>query len=232
MAPRDEIIPAAELGARLEALPGWRAGGPFGDGISRTYAIAYDDAIRAVAEIGQAVIELEHRPDIDIRWDKLTVCLTTHTAGDVVTELDFMTAARVDEIASRHGAALESCSRVRARPPIPRSLGKRRGIAHSGAPRRSAQARLNPDTGLTTVEAARNHVGCLQRVRQPVETGECRGTAQGARGRPVWGFRPPLKIVQRGSPSTCPRARNDSGRLADRPRSAAALLPLIQLASR
>jgi 4a-hydroxytetrahydrobiopterin dehydratase len=73
-------------------------------GTSRTYAIGYDDAISAIAEIGEAAIELEHRPDIDIRWAGLTVYLTTHTAGDVVTELDFLTVARVDDIAARHGA--------------------------------------------------------------------------------------------------------------------------------
>lgn len=102
MAPRDEIIRGDELQRRLAGLRGW---GTDGTGIFRAYAIAYDDAIAAVAEIGAAAIELEHRPDIDIRWGKLNVYLTTHTAGDVVTELDFMTAARVDEIAGRHGAA-------------------------------------------------------------------------------------------------------------------------------
>ena len=102
MAPRDEIIAGNDLQRRLAGLPGWRTDGT---GIFRTYEVGYDDAIRAVTEIGQAAIELEHRPDIDIRWDKLNVYLTTHTAGDVVTELDFLTAARVDEIAARHGAA-------------------------------------------------------------------------------------------------------------------------------
>jgi 4a-hydroxytetrahydrobiopterin dehydratase len=101
MAARDEIIPADVLSTRLAALHGWHGNV---SGISRTYAIGYDDAIGAVAEIGEAAIELEHRPDIDIRWDKLTVYLTTHTAGDVVTELDFLTVARVDDIAARHGA--------------------------------------------------------------------------------------------------------------------------------
>lgn len=101
MAPRHEIIAAAELPGRLAALDGWH-----GDtaGISKTYAIGYDDAIRAVGEIGQAAIELEHRPDLDIRWDRLTIYLTTHTAGDVVTELDFLLVARVDKIASAYAA--------------------------------------------------------------------------------------------------------------------------------
>jgi 4a-hydroxytetrahydrobiopterin dehydratase len=100
MAPRDEVIGAEELHGRLAGMDGWH-----GDttGIGNDYAIGYDDAIRAIAEIGQAAIELEHRPDIDIRWAGLRVYLTTHTAGDVVTELDFLLAARIDAIARAHG---------------------------------------------------------------------------------------------------------------------------------
>lgn len=101
MAQRDEIIPPAELDKRLAGLDGWHGNA---SGISKTYPIGYDDAVRAVAEIGHVAIELEHRPDIDIRWAGLTVYLTTHTAGDVVTELDFLTVARVDEIAARYEA--------------------------------------------------------------------------------------------------------------------------------
>jgi 4a-hydroxytetrahydrobiopterin dehydratase len=48
---------------------------------------------------------LEHRPDLDIRWDTLLVTMTTHTAGNVVTDLDFKLARRIDEIAQAHGAA-------------------------------------------------------------------------------------------------------------------------------
>ena len=101
MAPRDQVIGAAELRERLAGAEGWH-----GDttGIGKDYAIGYDDAIRAVAEIGRAAIELEHRPDIDIRWAGLRVWLTTHTAGDVVTELDFLLAARIDSIAAAFGA--------------------------------------------------------------------------------------------------------------------------------
>ena len=103
MALRDQVLQAGDLEDRLAALGGWH-----GDttGIRRDYRIGYDDAIRAVAEIGRAAVELEHRPDIDIRWGRLTVYLTTHTAGDVVTELDLVTAARIDEIAGGYGASL------------------------------------------------------------------------------------------------------------------------------
>lgn len=96
MAPRHEVLTADEVRARLGGLDGWR-----GDtrGISKDYRIDYDAAIGMVAQIGQAAIELEHRPDIDIRWGRLHVFLTTHTAGDVVTELDFLLVARLDAIA-------------------------------------------------------------------------------------------------------------------------------------
>lgn len=72
--------------------------------ITRTFAVEYDVAMRIVAEVATAAIELEHRPDIDIRWDRLRFAMTTHTAGDRVTELDFKTAERINEIAARHGA--------------------------------------------------------------------------------------------------------------------------------
>jgi pterin-4a-carbinolamine dehydratase len=100
VASRDVIISATDLPGRLAAAAGWH-----GDttGISKTYAVGYDSAIQIAGEIGRAAIELEHRPDIDIRWDRLTVNLTTHTAGDAVTELDFRLLARIDAIAVSHG---------------------------------------------------------------------------------------------------------------------------------
>jgi 4a-hydroxytetrahydrobiopterin dehydratase len=101
VAPRDEVITRGQLSERLRDLEGWK-----GDtsGISKDYSVDYDTAIRIVAEIGKAAIELEHRPDIDIRWGRLHIFLTTHTAGDVVTELDFLLMARLDAIAASYGA--------------------------------------------------------------------------------------------------------------------------------
>lgn len=101
MAPRDEVLTAERVSERLAALDGWR-----GDtsAITKDFAVDYDTAIEIVAEIGKAAVELEHRPDIDIRWDRLRVSMTTHTAGDVVTELDFLLIARIEEIAGSYGA--------------------------------------------------------------------------------------------------------------------------------
>jgi len=102
MALRDEIIAAEDLPARLAALPGWH-----GDtsGISRDYPLGWDTAAAVVPEIAALAVDMAHRPDLDIRWSALRVFMTTHTAGDVVTELDLAMAARLDAIAAARGAA-------------------------------------------------------------------------------------------------------------------------------
>lgn len=100
MGVRDPLT-AGDVEARLAERPGW-----IGDltGISRTYAVSHDATPRIFAEVWRAADDLEHHPDIDIRWQTIQFFLTTHTAGDVVTELDFLLADRIDEIASNHGA--------------------------------------------------------------------------------------------------------------------------------
>ena len=39
-----------------------------------------------------------HHPDIDVRWNKVTLALTTHDAGGL-TEKDFVLAAKCDKLA-------------------------------------------------------------------------------------------------------------------------------------
>jgi 4a-hydroxytetrahydrobiopterin dehydratase len=97
MALRDQIISAADVPGRLAELPGWQ-----GDtsGIARDYDIGWDGAAGLMPKVAALAVELEHRPDLDIRWGGLHVFLTTHTAGDVLTELDLTMAARLDALAA------------------------------------------------------------------------------------------------------------------------------------
>ena len=44
--------------------------------------------------------EIDHHPDIDIRWTTVTFALSTHSAGGV-TERDLELARRIDEIVER-----------------------------------------------------------------------------------------------------------------------------------
>jgi 4a-hydroxytetrahydrobiopterin dehydratase len=81
------------VGPALLALPAWQRAG---DTISRTYqfkdfpaAMQFVNAIAAMAE------EAQHHPDIDVRWNQVTLALTTHDVGGL-TELDFAMARECD----------------------------------------------------------------------------------------------------------------------------------------
>jgi len=52
------------------------------------------DFVNAVAEIAE---ELDHHPDIDIRWNKVKLALCTHSKGGL-TPFDFETAERIDTL--------------------------------------------------------------------------------------------------------------------------------------
>ncbi|GAA2687668.1 4a-hydroxytetrahydrobiopterin dehydratase [Nonomuraea recticatena] len=75
-----------------------------GEEIRRTVtAPDFPTAIRIVDEIAVKAEELNHHPDIDIRWRTLHLTLTTHDAGGL-TDLDHQLAAIIDDIARKHGA--------------------------------------------------------------------------------------------------------------------------------
>jgi 4a-hydroxytetrahydrobiopterin dehydratase len=60
--------------------------------------------IRIVDDVAVVAEELDHHPDVDIRWRKVTFSLSTHSQGGV-TGRDVELASRIDEIAGRHGAS-------------------------------------------------------------------------------------------------------------------------------
>jgi len=95
------LLGARELEQQLEHLPGWVADG---NAISRTYqAPDFLTGVQVVVEIAAAAEEMDHHPDIDIRWRTLHLRLSTHSAGGV-TQLDIELAHRVDAVAAAHRA--------------------------------------------------------------------------------------------------------------------------------
>ncbi len=60
-----------------------------------TEAFAFMTSVAAVAQ------EMDHHPEMTISWNKVTLRLTTHSAGSTVTELDRALAARVDTLATQ-----------------------------------------------------------------------------------------------------------------------------------
>ena len=55
------------------------------------------EAIQFVAKVAAIAEELNHHPDIDIRYRQVRIAVSTHSAGGL-TELDFELAARVDAL--------------------------------------------------------------------------------------------------------------------------------------
>ena len=85
----------SEIGARLEDLVDWTRQG---DEIRKQFKLAsFPGAIGFVTQVAFLAEAAGHHPDIDIRWRKVALALTTHDAGGL-TEKDFDLAAQIDEI--------------------------------------------------------------------------------------------------------------------------------------
>jgi 4a-hydroxytetrahydrobiopterin dehydratase len=96
-----ELLSTADIGTHLTELDGWS--GDTG-GITRTAKLpTFLDAIGVVDRVAAAAEEMDHHPDIDIRWRTLTFTCATHSAGGV-TNKDFDLARRIDEIVSAASA--------------------------------------------------------------------------------------------------------------------------------
>jgi 4a-hydroxytetrahydrobiopterin dehydratase len=54
-------------------------------------------ALEFVNQVGALAETADHHPDIDIRWDTVTLRLSTHSAGGL-TEKDLSLAAEIDEL--------------------------------------------------------------------------------------------------------------------------------------
>ena len=62
----------------------------------RTYTFDdFGEAMAFVTRTALAAEALDHHPDIDIRWNRVTLVLSTHSAGGL-TELDRDLASKVD----------------------------------------------------------------------------------------------------------------------------------------
>ena len=85
-----------EIDAALAGLhAGWQAAG---DQIQRSVEFAdFPTAVEFVNRIAPRCEELDHHPDLSLRWRWVEIALSTHSAGGV-TELDVQLARIVDEV--------------------------------------------------------------------------------------------------------------------------------------
>lgn len=88
-------LKALQIKAALAKVPGWKKRGAT---ITRTFqfkdfvaAVKFVNAVAKLAEMAW------HHPDIDIRWNKVTLTLSTHSEGGL-TEKDFKLAKQFDRL--------------------------------------------------------------------------------------------------------------------------------------
>ncbi len=87
----------AQIAEELLGLPGWRHDAER-DVLTKTYEFTdFADAMIFVNEVAQLAEERDHHPDIDIRWNTVTLVLSTHSAGGL-TAKDFELASRISRI--------------------------------------------------------------------------------------------------------------------------------------
>jgi 4a-hydroxytetrahydrobiopterin dehydratase len=97
-----ELLEPEEVRSALGTRPGWSGDVSV---IRRTVAFpSFPDAIAAVSRVAVVAEELDHHPDMDIRWRNVTFHCATHSAGGV-TGRDLDLAARIDEIVAAAGGS-------------------------------------------------------------------------------------------------------------------------------
>lgn len=85
-----------QIKAALPTVPKWKKKG---GAIIRTYEFTdFVVAMKFVNAVARAAEKACHHPDIDIRWNKVTLLLTTHDSGGL-TEKDFALAKKSDGMA-------------------------------------------------------------------------------------------------------------------------------------
>jgi 4a-hydroxytetrahydrobiopterin dehydratase len=87
-----------QVSLHLKTVPDWAQRAHT---IGRTFKFAdFLKSIDFVNRIAKQAQKLNHHPDVDIRYDKVTLTLTTHDQGGI-TEKDFTLAKQCDEVFTR-----------------------------------------------------------------------------------------------------------------------------------
>jgi len=87
---------ASQIRQALTKVPLWKKKAAV---ISRTFVFKdFPAAIKFVNKVAVLAEKAWHHPDIDIRWNKVALALTTHDQGGL-TAKDFKLAAKFDRLA-------------------------------------------------------------------------------------------------------------------------------------
>jgi 4a-hydroxytetrahydrobiopterin dehydratase len=107
MAQKEATYDETQIAERLRELPGWY----FEDGwIRRVYKTdGWPTTLMLVNAIGYLAEAAYHHPDLSVTWGRITVKLSTHSAGGI-TGKDFELARKIEDVVlwrPAQGGALE-----------------------------------------------------------------------------------------------------------------------------
>lgn len=93
--PMSDLLDDSELEKEMKKFPDWELEGK---AITRTFEFEdFMEGIDFINLLADVAEEAGHHPDIDIRYTRVTLSLTTHDAGGL-TEADFELAQRVGNL--------------------------------------------------------------------------------------------------------------------------------------
>jgi 4a-hydroxytetrahydrobiopterin dehydratase len=88
-----DLLSDDEIESRLGELEGWSRDG---DKIVKTFEHGdFVGSVEFVRRLTAPAEEMNHHPDLEISWDKVTVSVTNHAAGGLTGD-DFDLASKID----------------------------------------------------------------------------------------------------------------------------------------
>jgi 4a-hydroxytetrahydrobiopterin dehydratase len=89
-------LPDDAIRKGLDSLPGWERRD---NEIEKVFELpSFADAVAFVTRVGFLAEKADHHPDLDVRWRRVRVALSTHSEGGI-TDKDFALAGEIEGVA-------------------------------------------------------------------------------------------------------------------------------------
>lgn len=90
------LLGDSDIDAKLAGLDGWERDG---DAIKKVFQLDdFKGSVDFINRLTPLAEEMNHHPDLDVSWNKVTVTISTHSEGGL-TENDFELAGKIDSVA-------------------------------------------------------------------------------------------------------------------------------------
>ncbi|HET6569186.1 MAG TPA: 4a-hydroxytetrahydrobiopterin dehydratase [Rhodothermales bacterium] len=98
-----EPLTDEQIQTALRGLPGWSHEN---DRLQKSFELAdFQAAIAFIVHLAFSADKLDHHPELANVYNRVTISLSTHDAGNRVTEMDVKLARAIEEAARAHTAS-------------------------------------------------------------------------------------------------------------------------------